>query len=270
MSHPRDQHIVPEFLLKNFSSDGKKVWTFDKSAIKERWNNVKHRSISKTPTKEFIYDREKGVPNGSLEYKLRAIEDKSAPVVEKLIHSKSLIELTNSDKQILSELIAFQFLRTEESQSNISRIDRELNDFLKPHGINIKNDIEELWLNSLDKAHDFSQHFLGKSWCLSAGKQEYFISDNPIVRNNSTNIQKHRGTLGVNSKGIEIYFPISSSLVLCLFCPKTFPYEDTVIPATPECTTYLNWLQIRYSERFVFSQEKEFQLVYEMIKNGSL
>jgi hypothetical protein len=82
MEHVKNQHTVPRLLLKNFSNEnGTKIWTFDKEAIDKRWNNIKNRSIKNTPTEEFFYDRIVGQKDGSLEYKLAAVEDRAESII---------------------------------------------------------------------------------------------------------------------------------------------------------------------------------------------
>lgn len=46
----------------------------------------------------------------------------------------------------------------------------------------------------------------------------FYIGDNPVVLHNS---EDHRpyGNLGLAVRGIEIYMPLSSDLVLCAMCP---------------------------------------------------
>ena len=70
-----DQHIVPQFLLKNFSNKNQThIWSFDKDAIEQRWKNKKNRAIKNTSTEKYFYDKVAGEKTDSFEYKLTAVE----------------------------------------------------------------------------------------------------------------------------------------------------------------------------------------------------
>lgn len=120
------------------------------------------------------------------------------------------------------------------------------------------------------KSDENVKYLLNKSWSLTISNDEYYISDNPVVKSNTTNIQPHRGTLGLESKGIEIYLPLSSSVMLCFYCSETFPYENIVVEAAPANIEYLNWLQVVYSDRFIYAKKSDFELIYDMIKKNKL
>lgn len=271
MQHVKEQHLVPQFLLKKFSQDGLKVWSFDKLAIKERWPNTKIRSIVSTPTEKHIYDRIEGDPNKSMEYFLRDIENKASPIIDKLLITKDLNKLNSNDRLIIALFISSQMSRTKGEIKRIEDINSQLNDFTDSHGFRLTPlNIKSFWLNNIEKSDDYVKNLLNKSWSLAICDNEYYISDNPVVKNNTTNIQPHRGTLGLESKGIEIYLPLSSSVLLCLYCAQTFPYKNIVIKASPANIEYFNWLQIISSDRFIYSIKPDFKLILEMIEEDKL
>ena len=271
MQHVRNQHIVPEFLLKNFSDDGLKIWTFDKSAIQQRWNEVKLRSISTTPTNKYFYDRTAGTKLGSLEYNLRDIEDQASSLISKLIIQKNLEILSEEDKIKLSLFLATQSFRTIGGLGDVQYVNQQLKDFIEPHGVDTSSlDPRSTWLDIIESSNEFIKHFLNKSWSLIISKSEFYISDNPFTRNNTTHVRQNRGNLGFDSKGIEIYLPLSSSVTLCLYCKETFPYNNTVFEAQSENVEYLNWLQVKYSNRFIYSHNSNFELIYDMLAKNDL
>lgn len=105
--------------------------------------------------------------------------------------------------------------------------------------------------------------------------------------------------MGTANYGIEIYMPLSPSVVLSLLCEKTFDelvakYEKNKeqldrkglfqtrnfvngvrrkipIECINENVENLNSLQVIFSERFLFSKNNDFKLAHEMIEeNGEL
>ena len=120
MSHPKNQHIVPKFILKNFSNQNQtRIWSFDKNAIDKRWRTKGNRAIRNTPTEEYIYDYTAGSAKKSIEYQLNKLETKAEPIISKLLKSRNINQLSILEKDILSEFIAFQILRTKESYINM-------------------------------------------------------------------------------------------------------------------------------------------------------
>ena len=272
MSHVIDQHIVPQFLLKNFSNKNQThIWSFDKDAIEQRWKNKKNRAIKNTPTEKYFYDKVAGEKINSLEYKLSEVESNSEPAISQLIKSRNLNKLTNHDRDLIGEFIAYQILRTKQSFFNTARI---LDEFYKPIERLLNNPIErdtrDFWLNILKTADEYKAHILDKTWILAESNKQFYISDNPVVFQNSTNNRNGRGNLGLNTLGVEIYIPLSSSLVLCMFCKKTVTKTIPNIKSVSGNVENLNWLQVKNSGRFIFSQNGDFNLIENMISENAM
>jgi hypothetical protein len=272
MQHVVNQHIVPQFLLKNFSNTNQThIWSFDKAAIHRRWKNVKNRPIKNTPTEEYFYDKIKGEKIDSFEYKLGIVETNSEPAISKLLDSRNLEMLTNDDRNLIAEFVAYQMLRTKQSFLNTGLF---LEDFYNPIEKLSKKKHEgnsrDFWLSFLKSADDYKVHLLNKTWVLTESNEQFYFSDNPVVLQNSTNYRPERGNLGLNNLGIEIYLPLSSSIVLCLFCEKTITSSIPNLQSDLRNIENLNWLQVIQSCRFVFSQNGDFRLIEEMIKENAL
>lgn len=272
MQHVVNQHIVPQFLLKNFSNMNQThIWSFDKEAIDKRWKNEKNRAIKNTPTEEYFYDKVKGEKTDSFEYKLADIETNSEPAISRLLESQNLDSLSSDDRDLIAEFMAYQMLRTKENYKNTERF---LEDFYKPIedllNKQYERDSREFWLDILKTTNNYKTHLLNKTWVLVESKEEFYISDNPVVFQNVTNNRSKRGNLGLKSLGIEIYLPLSSSLVLCLFCEMTITSSMPNIQFGSGNIENLNWLQVKYSRRFIFSQNGNFKLIEEMINEKVL
>ena len=89
MTHVKNQHYVPRFLLKNFCNGDKKfIWTYDKHITYSPNNKIKERPIRKVASEEFFYDQIKNLKDTSFEYPLQEIESNAAPVINKIINDK--------------------------------------------------------------------------------------------------------------------------------------------------------------------------------------
>lgn len=276
-NHVKNQHYVPQFLLKNFSSRGRKfIWAYDKNEKYSIKNQIKERPIKKVASEEYFYDQNVNNEIGSYEYELQKAEDATAPIIEKIIETKSIVDLSEEERRTLSFFITLQNLRTKGSllktESSLENLSKQLKDKTNVEIPNI--DSKQIWFSMLEKSISFSDILMKKVWMLNESNNSFLISDNPVTLQNTTDISEIRGTLGLDSYGIEIYLPLSPSLTLCLFCEKYFEkngYNKKYMPNTicePDYIENLNWLQIVYSERFIFSHKNEFELVNKTLKNA--
>ena len=142
-------------------------------------------------------------------------------------------------------------------------------------------------------------YLLNKKWVYHYSDSDLYISDNPIsMQNNLKERSEFRGNIGLDVKGIEIYFPISSREVITLICEKFFhEIENTYmkdpagtdrssnyrirnfvnyirrrIPTELHKETVLNYnsLQVIYAERYIISENENFELIEDMLKNPKL
>jgi hypothetical protein len=67
-------------------------------------------------------------------------------------------------------------------------------------------------------------------------------------------------------RGINVYFPLRPSLVLCLLDPTTYRMlPDKVDVTDTEEVVFQNHLQVNFSTRHVFSMADDFSLATKMI-----
>jgi hypothetical protein len=269
MIHPvRNQHYVPQFLLRNFSSNSSctHLWLFDKVAFAKKWKAIEERSIKSVASEEYFYDYEVSHEHDSFEYQFGLIENGVAPILEKLISTKDLDCLLQGEPELLALFVALQMSRTKGSLSNTEKFSVDFTDKMRGFGVDVTQvDPKGLWRAHMLNAHQYSEILLRKKWILQKSNQQFYCSDNPVALNNSTNRSIVRGTLGLKSEGIEIYLPLGSSLVLNICCERvykdiprgTYQLQDVNIE-------YCNWLQIRNAERFVFSSKNNFELAVEV------
>lgn len=264
-SHPINQHYVPKVLLKNFSSRPYHIWVYDKVNRDKNWHFIKERPISKVASAEYFYDK---IPNdieSSYEYELAKIEKAADPIISKLIFSKKLSSISAEEKEILSFFITVQHLRTKSGLHYCKTISDDLEQKLSPffkEGPNF--DYKKLWFDNLESTPDFSKYILNKIWFLGECESKFYTSDHPVVLQNSTVDDPLRGTLGLDSYGIEIYMPLTDSLILCMFCEKLLNnYEGDTSPLdfNDEQVLNVNWLQYAQSVRFLFSSRNNFEMI---------
>ena len=155
---------------------------------------------------------------------------------------------------------------------------------------------------SVARANESAPYFYAKTWLLLQTTKNcpLYMSDNPITLQNSLDHSPF-GSLGLAVEGIEVYVPLSASLCLALYCPtierrlrqairlynrlaelkpgllaksrnpnglnelvQGMDSGDPVL-MNPEQVLRLNWLQVAYSSRFVFSADDDFSSAEKMI-----
>ena len=125
---------------------------------------------------------------------------------------------------------------------------------------------KDVWFNLIEESKYFAVYFMKKNWLLALSEKEFYISDNPVSIVNNINRNTVRGTLGIDSYGIEISIPLSDSIVLFLYCEKAFhDINNLIVQCTSENILNINSLQVKYSNRFTFFSSNDFSLAIDML-----
>jgi Protein of unknown function (DUF4238) len=103
-----NQHYVPQFLLKNFTTGKKKrIWVFDK--LEEKIFLTTPRNIA---SEQNFYIHEMGDNKLNLESSFNILESKAKNIIDKILKDESLTSLSEIDRVWLVSFVAAQFLRT--------------------------------------------------------------------------------------------------------------------------------------------------------------
>lgn len=158
-----------------------------------------------------------------------------------------------------------------------------------------------------DAASNFSPLLADKDWVLlkTTPSAPFLVGDHPLTMANQVD-HAPRGNLGLAVTGIELYFPLTPTLALAMWCRsiqenllKKFRQLDrlvdvapnvaaqyidawkdgitiveaiqrgTPLESQPDNVTYFNSLQIAFAERFLFSCNGDFSLAEEMIRDNA-
>lgn len=306
------QHTVPRFLLKHFSAPGKgkrrRLHAFDKAG---------GRAYSTTPddatVRNTFYNLADHPDRLSLEPLLGIYESKAAPVILALLQHKDILRLTPEERYKLAVFVAVQRARTLGEQQRISDVISAIRNKVaaigatpeqisEALGVSDERDTQHLFLHLLVDQAEIVEHILAKDWYLfeTTAAEPFYISDNPVVLKNRNDFGLY-GNLGLGVPGIEIYLPLSSTLMLAMYCPSIRaqkikekqqieylvshmsqvlpahirPFEMLeharrftdyqLMPARPEHVTHYNALQVEYAEQYVFCVQNNFSLVQRML-----
>lgn len=272
------QHYVPKVYLKNFSKQIKGkyyIYCFDKLNCESFLTNIKDIAFEK----EF-YD--KVSEEQETEKILRDIESKIDPIIQKIILNKNVDDLTENEKDILSEFIAYQMVRTKEEREGLKdttkQIFKKWGNEMAP---NLKNQvIDSMKKDSIRNLHkdiikdisEYEKRIRKFKWILIVNKSifPFWTSDNPVIKYNKIDLSPY-GNLGLDCRGFEMHIPLNSKLCLIVCDPKEFYHE----PSKKIIKNYQNIIhershQVNQSTRFIFSTEDKFDFAKMMIKENPI
>jgi hypothetical protein len=222
---PKIQHYVPQFILRNFCiGNTAQLLVFDK--LKERIFLTNIRNVA---AEKGFYDLDIRGISTTMEFGLSELEGKSSPIINKIINDGSLVNITDSEKELLSYFFATQLTRVKNVRYRYKQINDLLADKVKEMGFDPKNipdlnhdenDFKSMSILGLgDMVSEFAPYFYNKDWVLFKAPSDttYYISDNPVTLQNLIDYGP-RGNLGLAVKGIEIYFPLSKHYSLGMIC----------------------------------------------------
>jgi Protein of unknown function (DUF4238) len=224
------QHYVPKFLLRNFGTGKKdRVWVFDKMMGKPFQTNAKNIA-----SESRFYDFDVAGTALSLETSLSSLESKTKPAVDKILSTNSTASLSDEERSLMAAFLSIQLLRTKAFRMQWADLPRLLREKLERHNQHVapgsqaeqliaapsENDIKiETTRMLLSAPETYGPYFLEKTWFLAGTtpSQPFWLGDNPIALQNTIDMSPY-GNLGLAVKGIEIYFPLSSTRALAMWC----------------------------------------------------
>ena len=307
----KNQHYVPQFVLRNFTvGDGKQIYVFDKQDEKSFITNIRNIAAETDfynfDVKEFKF---------TIEPALSDLESNIYVAFEKIINERSISSLDDDDRSMIAYFISVQIYRTRYFRNKLGDLSKGMSERMKQYAFGLdkvsipkpleEKEIKDVSIKLIIKgAEELMPHLLNKKWLLykTTESDPFYISDNPVVRQNHKDFGPLCGNLGLAVNGIEVYFPLTKTLSLAMLCTsheETFQDvikkigflktmipgfeqqlpvdmewlenhkkgydEGTAIPMMAQNVINHNSLQVKWSSRYVFSSRNNFSLVREMI-----
>jgi hypothetical protein len=128
--------------------------------------------------------------------------------------------------------------------------------------------IKALHIDLLSPPHDnlfsIAKHFFNKTWVVLQNKSTspLWTSDNPLSFCNSFNSE---GNVGIESKGVEIRFPLTYTSLLYSYDPTTHPPKNNKDKMSEQEVYDANITQIKSSVRHIFSSENNFDTALDYL-----
>lgn len=226
-SETRNQHYVPQFLLRSFAA-GKKsqVYVYDKKTSKTFKTKVRNIAAERD-----FYNFKTEEMELSLEDSLSNLEANTSAIIKKILYQRSIKEVSAEETIQLSYFAAVQFQRTRKMRSRLLDLDKQIQDKIVEMGGNInkvknyqpftEESVQLFNLHTLvHEAPKYAHMFAIKKLVLyeAPAGHSFYLSDDPIALHNHNDFGPY-GNLGLMVPGIQIYLPISPKFALCFTCP---------------------------------------------------
>lgn len=229
----KNQHYVPQCLLKHFGCDakkGKRINIFDIERSVVRYN----QSVKEVFSQNYFYGKDNEVEN----FMAEKIEGPASKVLDKIVDGD--FNIVSEDTSILHKFILSLFCRTPEASERVSGfVNSQLESIVRELLSLNEFDPEEASAGSfnfnkdslasvitvqgvLDAVliRDMEYHIIKNQTAL-----EFYISDHPVfIYNWLYRDLEHPEVTSLNAIGLQIFLPLSPQITFCLYDPKVYKY----------------------------------------------
>ena len=296
MGQHKKQHYVQQSYLRRFSSNEKQIYVYDKVLGKDFLSGIsdvaQESHFYRLPNDLKTQD---GKPINAedpliVEKTFQKIEGRANQDIQTLIELPVEASIPTETRENLSIFLAIQFLRTRAYRNLVVETAEKLAqaialDAIKENfgeealkyapKISFKDKAAGLFQSQqifdFDKLAGFAEVLYNHIWilCINDTGKPLYTSDTPVVMH--TPLKDQLPAVGIASPGIEIAFPLSPSRVLTLADREIYgfhesSYDGKIRELKAENVTYYNSLQVLDSERQIYCEQLDFDLVKDMIK----
>jgi len=256
MAERKNQHFVPQFLLRNFSDNGKQIGVYNISNSRY----IPRASLRKQACKRNFYGRDK-----EIEKSLSIFESKVAPIIRNIIKNHEIPKRESEEYYLLLLFVANLLTRTEgflaELQENIDKFYKSLIPEIQPELAKYLNYFKFCFSSFPPYALELSIHIFFSILDLNCKliqisspneKQHFVISDHPVIHYNKFTrlAKKPGGTEGFCLKGTKIFVPLPYKLYLILYDRNIYKVGNrysTTVEASEADIFQLNKFQCLHS-----------------------
>ena len=271
MSKNKNQHYVPAFYLYNFTNETQRSESVGKDKRDTEIYHydfsracVRERPIEKVAIESYLlsYKTFGGSYNHSLDLEIQKVENKASSAISELndifkfaLRKKpNTVEINNSVIDNVLELIFWQLKRHPEIVDDLKK---DCEQYLLDQGRSVQS-AKEMALRVIedmgkDGEYDIKKELQNKNkfiFCTSSNNAHFITTDKPFVRLNKT------GRNGISMPGTEIYFPITSNMLLFMFengNRKEFKLENH-----RDFLRKFNTYMAKFASRFLFGPSKAY------------
>ena len=260
MPDNKKHHYVPRFYLKNFSENKRSICVFN---IKNE-KFIENGSLKSQCYIDYFYGEE-----NTFEKALSKIEGEMANIFRNIIEQELVPPHFNNEYLSIIYFILIQQARTKYAVDSINEM---FDKFFKHVYKNQEEDLEKVNIK-VEECGQFSikqnlSHYpilLDLEYKLLKNKTEieFITSDNPLILYNKfLNYRTYCSNIGLATKGLQIFFPISPKYMLVFFDTNVYKVgsnKDICVDLTVNKDIYeLNKLQLCSAFENIYFSNKLF------------
>ncbi len=276
MPDKKKQHYVPKLYLKKFCDS-------ENSNTIGLYNFKSNKIITTTDFKNQAYKTYFYGKDGFVEEMLGRIEQEIEPILKKIIQDCSL-QINKDYIELLRLHTLLQSIRTNQVLEEVNFISEKIkklycgDDEEKLEMINkdeVENKINGSYMISLMGSKLDVIDDLGYKLIVNNTKFQLITSDHPVVFYNQflENREYKYAKLGLRSKGLQIFFPISPYLMIHFFDNKVYNLgrkNSNKIDLTINSVNKLNLLQIlNCGETLFFHPRTQSKYLFGLIQKAN-
>jgi len=261
MAERKNQHFIPQFLLRNFSDNGKQIGVYNIS--KSRY--IPRAGLRKQACRRNFYGKDK-----KLEKSLSIFESKVAPIIKDIINNYELPKKESEEYYLLLLFVANLLTRTEgflmELQERLDKFYKSLISEIQPELKKYLDSFKVTFSSFPPYALESSIYVFFSIMDLNCkliqisspnDKQHFVISDHPVVHYNQFTrlAKKPGGTEGFCLKGTKIFVPLSYKLYLIIYDGNVYKVgnkKSITVKASETDIFQLNKLQYLHSHSNIY------------------
>lgn len=240
MDKRKNQHFVPQFLLRGCADEDDRVHTFHIENQKE----YPKTSVSNICSDDYFYG------DSEIEKSLDPLEDRHSDIIQDLRDEKSVAYLSDDDIRFFAVFVLFQRNRMKQAKEQVvEHVDNMAKEVIRAKiesgevenrefggktvlelldRITIKeeNPLARLMLRSLTGIGQIMD--LEVALIHNTTGKEFVISGHPVVHDNRRfKDERDRHLIGIQSRGLQMFIPLSDDVLVMLYDPKAYFVDYT-------------------------------------------
>jgi hypothetical protein len=208
---------------------------------------------------------EKGLETEDVSEFLWRIDSECSPAIDKLARTMNPTALSEDERGLISLFAAVEMLRTkkfrDQLQAYLARNPAEQVGLAEVINTTVKNDLRELANNAqarriLGNAREYAIKLFQMDWSgLKSDKpaNPFWTSDNPVVPYDNLYSSKGQPGAFLDTRGIQIFFPISPKFLLLMLTPGYYRSVNVRPVKGREEVWKANNGQLVNADRFIFA-----------------
>ena len=268
MSNKKNQHYVPQFYLRKFSSESDKVINLYNLDSKKF---IKNATIKHQASENYFYGK-----NIEIENALAYFEEGIVDIFNKILKEHRLPSKNSAYYELLLIFISIQYNRTKFAHDDMMNAHKQMMSIIGKEFSKFSTLSESSWIYEKMTLALYCVKFLKDlkmKLLINNTSQEFICSDNPVVFYNQFLESKGRSEIGYDSIGIEIFLPISPSLSLILYDKKIYHIGEAMSNIVEilqnDDVSNLNLLQLlSANDNVYFSNNNTQEYIRKILEQG--